>query len=520
MSAPVIETKAGKVEGFVKTGVRHFLGIPYGGTTAGSRRFLPPEPVAPWPGVRLAVEYGPIAPQTGGLVGGAMSGLEAAGLFRSHPGLPGSEDCLVLNVFTPNPDNRLRPVMVWLHGGYFNSGYGSEQSDPKEISMVSRGDVVVVTINHRLGVHGFLHLGDLADERYGSSGMAGMLDLVLALEWVRDNAAAFGGDPGNVTIFGCSGGGRKTSLLMAMPAARGLFRRAIVESGPAVRALDRDEATARTRMLLSALGIDYARPLDLLDVPMDRLLETVAQLSARAAAGERTVADSRKGDPYGFGFVPVVDGWALPEQPYDPVASAVSLDVPLIIGTNRDEMALFLKLAPGAGSLDEQRLRSRIERMFGDDSDLLYKSYREWMPEAAPIDVLVAIQTAQIYRQASIRLAERKAAGPGPVYAYLFEWRAPILGGRLGACHGLEIPFAWGSTAQSQMTGGAEAEPLTTQMSRAWLEFGRHGDPNHSDLVAWPTYGPSRRTTMVFGTDTRVVEDPFSEERQLWEALL
>jgi para-nitrobenzyl esterase len=515
--APLVETTGGRVEGLVAEGVQHFLGIPYGEPVAGRARFLPPAPAAPWAGVRGAADYGPIAPQRGVLGGGALPGLEAAGLVRDQT-TEASEDCLVLNVFTPSAVRGARPVMVWLHGGYFNSGHGSDAGDPKEIAMVTRGDVVVVTLNHRLSVFGYLHLGDLAGEEYAGSGMAGILDLVLALEWVRDNVAAFGGDPGNVTIFGCSGGGRKTSLLMAMPRAEGLFHRAVVESGPAVRALDRDEGTARAIALLEALGIDRANPLELLDVPTDRVLDAVADLSARGAAGRRTSDDAKKGDPYGFGFVPVVDGVSLLGQPYDPVAAPSSLDVPLIIGTNRDEMALFLRLAPNADDLDEERLRRRMEHMFGDEADRLHASYRSWMPDAAPIELWVAVQTAQMYRHPSSQLAARKAVGAAPVYSYLFDWETPILGGRLGACHGLEIPFVWGKADTSPMTGGGDPV-LMEQMNRAWLSFARGDDPDHDGIPTWPTYDASRRATMRFGRDTHVEDDPYAEERAVWDAM-
>jgi para-nitrobenzyl esterase len=519
MASTVIETAAGTLEGFEKEGVRHFLGIPYGASTAGRARFLPPQPVEPWAGVRPAVDYGPIAPQKGLILGGdQLSGLEAAGLFRAHPGLPGNEDCLVLNVFAPSAQDAPRPVMVWLHGGYYNSGYGSEATDPKEIAMVTRGDVVVVTVNHRLGLHGFLHLGELAGEEYASSGMAGMLDLVQALEWVRDNIGAFGGAPENVTIFGCSGGGRKTSLLMAMPAARGLFRQAIVESGPAVRVLDADEGTARARRLLDALGVPESRALELQDVPMERLLEVVGALSA--GAGQRTLRDARRGDPYAFGFVPVVDGIALEAQPYDPIAAPSSLDVPLIIGTNRAEMALFLKLSSGAIALDENGLRGQLEAICEDDADEIYRAYRSWSPDAAPIDVLVDVETAYMYRQPSIRLAERKAAGSAPVYSYRFDWRTPIVDGRLGACHGLEISFAWGCAAMSPMTGGAEVAALTDQINGAWLAFARGGAPHHEGLKEWPTYDAHRRSTLIFSEETSVEHDPERAARELWASIL
>jgi para-nitrobenzyl esterase len=513
---PIVETTGGRVEGFTKEGVEHFLGIPYGADVSGRARFLPPRPAPPWAGVRAATDYGPRAPQRGLLGGRSIPGLEAAGIVSDESAGVQDENCLVLNVFTPAPDGARRPVMVWMHGGYFNSGHGSDPGDTKEISMVTRGDVVVVTVNHRIGTFGFLHLGDLAGDEYASSGMAGILDLVLALEWVRDNVAAFGGDPGNVTVFGCSGGGRKTSLLMAMPAAKGLFHRAVVESGPAVRTLDRDEGTVRTTLLLDALGIDRSRPLELLDVPVPRVLDAVADLSARAAAGQRTSDDSKKGDPYGFGFVPVCDGIAMPAQPYDPVAAPTSLDVPLVIGTNHDEMALFLRLLAKADDLDEPRLRGRMERMFGDDADLLSKSYLEWMPDSLPVERWVAAQTAQIYRHPSIQLAERKSVGAAPVHMYLFEWPTPILDGRLGACHGLEIPFVWGTSDVNPMAGGGDPV-LTDQMNRAWLSFARGEGPQHDGIPEWPTYDAGRRATMRFGTDTHVDNDPYAEEREVWD---
>jgi para-nitrobenzyl esterase len=327
----VAEISTGKLRGAHKDGVHIFKGIPYGAPAAGAARFKPAAKPAPWSGVRDALEFGPRAFQNDNSFG-LMPELIA--LFNAEP-LPMGEDCLVLNIWTPALDGRKRPVMFWCHGGAFISGSGSSGWYDGS-NLARKGDVVVVTINHRLGVPGFLYLGDVAGDEYAASGNVGMLDIVEALKWVRDNIASFGGDAGNVTIFGESGGGAKVSVLMAMPAAHGLFHKAIVQSGPGVTMMTRGEASETAAMVLNELGLDAKQVDKLQGVPAESLIKAQTAVLGKVGSGLAALANRRR-----LGFNPVVDGHALPNHPFDPVAPKISANIPLMIGTNKDEILLF-----------------------------------------------------------------------------------------------------------------------------------------------------------------------------------
>ena len=477
MTDVLVPTTAGTLRGAVVDGVATFKGVPYAAPPVGELRFRPPAPVEPWDGVRDALAYGPSCPQpTQRPAGWSQEERE-------------SEDCLYLNVWTPDAStDRKRPVMVWIHGGGYAIGSGSWPLYDGA-ALARRGDVVVVTVNHRLGPLGYLHLdGAVEGPGFEASGNNGMLDLVAVLEWVRDEIAAFGGDPGNVTIFGESGGGAKVSVLLAMPAARGLFHRAAVQSGPGLRVTKPARATDLARKLLDELGV-AGDPSQLWSLPAERFV------AAGAAIGR-------------MGFSPVLDGTVIPSHPGDALADGSAADVPLLIGCNRDESAGMLPK-----ELDEAGLRARLATYGEDRVDEILAVYRSLFPDASPVDVLSFVSTDARMRYGSIRLAELKDKGTAsPVFQYFFTYE---LGGRAG--HGYEIAFVFDNLGHASASRAA----LVEQMSEAWLAFARDGDPGHPGIPKWPSFSPPERATMVFGRDGAVLEeDPSGPARELWDRLL
>lgn len=496
----VVETTAGKIRGTHGAGVYTFRGVPYGATAAGAGRFQPPVKPTPWSNVREATALGPRSPQLLSSFHGFVPP-EVEAMDRDE--MMG-EDCLVVNVWTPALDRgRKLPVMVWLHGGGYTSGSGGFICYDG-IELARKHDVVVVTVNHRLGALGYLYLGGFNSDRYAASGNVGNLDIVAALEWVRDNIAAFGGDPGSVTLFGQSGGGGKVSSLMAMPAARGLFKRAIVQSGAAVKGISRDAASHNAESFLARLNLKPNQLEQLHDIPLQQLL---------------AATDTSGGPPINFG--PVVDGHSLPVDPFDPVAPAQSANIPLLIGTVETEVTFF----PGQplDPIDDASLRSRVKQMLKSasdaDVDRVIAAYRAGRPGAANTDLFL-IMASDGFRAGILLEAERKATqSQAPVYQYYFTWRSPVREGKLRSFHTVEIPFVFDNVdAAKSMTGsGKDRYELATRMSSAWVAFARTGDPNHAGLPKWAPYDNKRRATMIFNNECKVVDDPHgAEQRLLW----
>jgi para-nitrobenzyl esterase len=505
--SPVVEIASGKVRGAAAGGVLAFKGIPYSASTGGKNRFLPPQPVVAWAGTRDALAYRGKAPQSPAQV---KRRTEMDNILGPADGSPETEDCLTLNVWTPGAAGK-RPVMVWLHGGAFAYGSGN-RAVTEGANLARRGDVVVVSVNHRLNICGYLHLDDIGGERFAGSGNAGSLDMVAALSWVRDNIAAFGGDPACVTVFGESGGGGKVSALLVMPAAKGLFHRAAIQSGAAVRFTTRERANALAESVVKQLG-----GLDTLaDVPLDKLLGAI--IPASRAAGKRAFPLL---DRYDFG--PVVDGAVVSQHPAEPGTSPLGDAIPLLIGGTTQEASLFLDDdAVWHRGLTEDQLRERVAAVAGPETEAALALYKEVLPGASPGDRLIAGLTGSNFTVRTTLYAERRAAGSqgsnaAPVYHYSLAWASPFAGGRMGAHHAMDLPFVFDTTDVPLTTRGADGAPeLAAAMSATWAAFARTGKPDNEAIPAWPAYTTAQRATMVFDTRCRMVNDPDSGARLLW----
>jgi para-nitrobenzyl esterase len=489
-----VETTSGKIQGIADAGIKEFKGIPYGASTAGKNRYMPPQKPASWTGVRECFGHGHISPQT---IADLRSDYAMMIQWDLHSGGGMGEDCLSLNVWTPGVnDGQKRAVLVSFHGGGFATGSGNGPGyDGAQLARF--GDVVVVTVNHRLASFGYLHLADLgAPPEFAQAGVAGMMDLVASLQWVRDNIANFGGDPAKVMIFGQSGGGAKTSTMLAMPSAKGLFHSAAVQSGSSLRMATRETASKSAEALLGKLGISKSNIADIQKVTWQQILE--AQTSLGAAAG----------------FSPVVEGSVLPHHPFDPVAPPESADIPVIISTTLEDAALGLTNF----DLDEAGLKSMMNQRYGDKGEKLVAMYGKRYPSKSPFLIQAQIATDAGGRRSAVTQAERKMAlGKAPAYMYLWTFESPSFGGKFGAVHGTDVSASFNSYRDGiGGTGSAQQRALWEQFASGWVALAKNADPNNPKLPNWPAYDTTKRATMLFDNDPRVENDPRAEIREYW----
>ena len=485
----IVETAQGKYQGTRLGGVQVFKGMRYGASTGGANRFLPPRPAETFAGVRDALAYEPSAPQ-------AVSSLLSD--------QPVSEDCLRINVWTPNADGRKRPVLLWFHGGGWEAGTGSSPLYDGT-NMALRGDVVVCTINHRLNVFGFCDLSNHLGPDYTQSGNVGYLDLVASMQWVRENIEAFGGDPDNILIYGQSGGGRKVSVCYAGTEAAGLFQRGVVQSGSHNMVQTREQSEALTASLLQELDIAPENAIQLLDVPMDTLTEI--QRKVIGAAGYR--------------FEPNLDGVSLLAHPFIPNAPQATSKVPMMVGTTRTELSNQLGRDPAVYEMDMEGLKARLARSFPpEDIDELVSVFQASDPDASPTKIYFLATSWRSYVLNATVMAEKRAEmnGPdNPTWMYNVTWHSPAEGGRRFSQHTLDLPFMFDNVDRALHLTGPESEEtryMTEAMAKAWLAFAHTGDPNHSGLPDWQTYDLETRKVMHFDVPAEAVSDPFPLERE------
>lgn len=504
----IVRTERGRVRGVAAAnGTRAFLGIPYAAPPTGAYRLRSPQPVEPWEGVRDATVIGPEPPQP-------QFGTDPWGLLYD-PAVPG-DDCLNLNVWTPDPGTSGLPVMVWSPGGSYQFSSGASYDG----SGFARDGVVCVTFSWRTGADGFLYLGEDDD---GAN--LGLLDHVAALTWVRDNIASFGGDPDRVTIFGESAGAMSIGVLLSVPRANGLFRRAVLQSGAAHHVVPAPEAARIGARLAEVLGVPASRDA-LAEVPVERLLEAQGQVCGEVIGTPDPARWGREVVASTMPFHPVVDGDVVPAQPIERIAAGASADVDVLVGTNSDDWRMFPVLAGFIDTVTDEALAGPVERFgpwsldaFGLAADTALPAYRAARPDGSPGDLLADVLTDWWVRVPALRLADAHAPAPAATYMYEFGWPSPVFDGRLGACHALELPFVFDTLdlGRDQMMGGALGEnppqELADRMHGAWVAFAANGDPG------WPRYDLVRRPVMRLDTTPSVMEDPYARERDLWKGI-
>lgn len=483
----IVDTCNGQVKGEQIGGISVWKGIPYAEAPTGKRRFQPPEPREKWEGIYDATAFGPVAIQPENGIMGLIDQVD----------IEASEDCLNLNIWSSSTDGKSRPVMVWIHGGAFLNGSGSS-GIYDGTSFVEAGDVVVVTFNYRLGVLGFLHLAEMGRETYGLSGNCGLLDQIAALKWVKENIAAFGGDPDRVTVFGESAGAMSIGAMLTMPAAEGLFQQAILQSGAASDVLTSESATKVAIMILEKLNIKRDEYDKIVDVPVEALLEAAKDIPPMALG-------------------PVVDGISIQQHPEISLKQGVAKDIPILIGTNKDEYVLFTFFDSSWNKLTEEQSARRFKKALGPAWEDLREGFYE---EPLSKELFEKVMSMQMFTYPAIRLAEAQASYGSPVWMYRFDWESPVFFGGLKACHAMELPFVWNNLAKRGMDlllGPAPPLSVAEQMQQAWISFAYQGDPNTRTLPKWPPYDLQNRATMHFNKESKLMNDPNRETRLIWQ---
>jgi para-nitrobenzyl esterase len=496
IETPIVKTGEGRLQGHVSKGVYEFLGVHYGASTEGGARFLPPNKPDKWKGVRKADAKGDRCPQPDVNMPGEMA------TVLSFSDLPTSEDCLVLDLWTPGVgDEKARPVMVWLHGGGYFVGSGGDKY--YHGSNLARGnDVIVVSLNHRLNAFGFFDLGDKAGSKYQASGNVGMLDIVRALEWVQENITKFGGDPNNVTVFGQSGGAGKVSNLLAMPQAKGLFHKAILQSGanPIIRG--KAESAEVSKKLYEILGVEPGDVKALQAMPADVIVKAAAKMGLL---------------PFG----PHIDGKVITQSPFDPAPSTYQGDVPIMLGYTKDEATNVFLTDPSWDKMTDADLTVRANMVVPPHKvKEVIALYRKKAPKDKPMHLWSSMVTDQMFASNTIVVAERKAAeGNAPVYMYKIDWETPVLGGKLRSPHAVELPLVFDTvyTAEGLVGNGERAENMAKAMSQSFAAFARSGNPNTLGLPEWKPYTLQHREVLVFDDQIKVISNPNSEVREFWQ---
>ena len=495
----IVETNSGKIQGYIDNGLQIFKGIPYTAPPIDELRFSPPKPAEPWNGVLDATNFGPFP----------LQGASALEMFLGRASPQSEENCLTLNIWTPSTDDADRPVMFWIHGGGFING-GSSVPVYDGLNLAKRGNIVIVTINYRLGALGYLYIPDVTAN-------VGQLDQIAALRWVHENIANFGGNPKNVTIFGESAGGEAVVTLLAMPAAKGLFQHVISQSGPMI--YDASAGKKSSDRLMSLLNIEEGDIDSLRKVPAKKIIRAQNKITNQARI------------PDLIPFCPRIDGKTLPKHPLEVLRSDSANNADLIIGSNETEMKLFTVLDPRMSKMDADGMRkyiNAIANLLGQDekkADELINLYKEIRKDLrTPLDIMDVIGTDFVFRIPAIRISEAHHTHQPNTYNYLFTWPSPAFNGQFGACHAVEIPFVFGTInapMMDQLVGkGPAADTLKEKIMDTWIAFARDGNPNHDGIPKWPSYDAEKRATMLMGKKFEVVNALFDAERAAWDNVI